>query len=303
MELLEQNIWWMVAGLLSLLTASYVYVNQFVKVKGSQLMVYRGLGTFLLLLPFSCFFEPINNCAFFVLCVVQGFVISYGDNRILNSAKTFGAEITSVIHPLSIAIIFLFWLLLHPENFLVLSGHPLHFSIISLSLIGISVSIILICNSKISRKALKFLFLGMLCEVFIDVTNKETTILGAENIISAIFYYTLVTSFVAGISNLLFYFHNNKKLPQLLAKKNFKVIVFFVSYAIVHSMLKTYAMYKTPNPAYVAAIVHAYPVWIILANNLYQLKNPNYKTNKLNKWHLFLLLICMLGLVLTVHED
>ena len=39
-----QNYWWILAIALSLLTSAYVYVNQFVKIKGSLLMVYRGNG-------------------------------------------------------------------------------------------------------------------------------------------------------------------------------------------------------------------------------------------------------------------
>lgn len=298
-----QNFWWMPAILLSLLTASYVYINQFIKIKGSQLMIYRGLGTFFLLLPFTCFFPTIQNPTFYILCIAQGLVISYGDNRILNSAKTFGAEITSLIHPLSIAIIFLFWLIIHPQEFLKLAQHPYHFSLIFTCLIGISIAIILICHSKISRKAIGFLFFGMLCEVFIDVSNKETTHLGAENILSAIFYYTLITSLVAGTSNLFVYLQKGKKLPKLTNKNSLKFAWFFMFYAIAHSLLKTYTMYLTPNPAYVAAIVHAYPVWIILANKIYNTKQPNKKIKQINKIHLSLLLICMLGLVLMVHED
>ena len=298
-----QNIWWLLAFLLSILTASYIYINQFIKVKGSQLMVYRGLGTSCLLLPFAFFVPLLHNPAFYALCFVQGIVISYGDNRILNSAKVFGAEITSLIHPLSIAIIFLFWLALHPHEFAEMLNMPLHFALVLSCLLGISAAIILICHSKISLKALSFLFLGMFCEVFIDVSNKETTHLGAENVYAAIFYYTLITSFVAGLFNLFFYIKSGKKLPPLMAKKNYSFMWFFVLYAIIHSMLKTYAMYLAPNPAYVAAIVHAYPVWIMLANNLYSLKNQGYKTNRINKAHLFLLLISMVGLVLMVHED
>ena len=45
-----QNYWWILAIALSLLTSAYVYVNQFVKIKGSLLMVYRGLGTAAVLL-------------------------------------------------------------------------------------------------------------------------------------------------------------------------------------------------------------------------------------------------------------
>ena len=87
-----QNYWWILAIALSLLTSAYVYVNQFVKIKGSLLMVYRGLGTAAVLLPFVFCFAPIHNWAFYALCAAQGLVISLGDNRILNGAKTFGAS-------------------------------------------------------------------------------------------------------------------------------------------------------------------------------------------------------------------
>ena len=54
-----QNYWWLLAIGVSLLTSAYVYVNQFIKIKGSLLMVYRGLGTAAVLLPFVFIFSPI----------------------------------------------------------------------------------------------------------------------------------------------------------------------------------------------------------------------------------------------------
>ena len=175
-----QNYWWILAIALSLLTSAYVYVNQFVKIKGSLLMVYRGLGTAAVLLPFVFCFAPIHNWAFYALCAAQGLVISLGDNRILNGAKTFGAQVTSLIHPLSIALIFVFWMLLHPADFAALGREPLHLLLILACLLGTTAALILICRAKASRKALGFLLIGMFCEIFIDVTNKETTLAGCR---------------------------------------------------------------------------------------------------------------------------
>ena len=158
-----QNYWWILAIALSLLTSAYVYVNQFVKIKGSLLMVYRGLGTAAVLLPFVFCFAPIHNWAFYALCAAQGLVISLGDNRILNGAKTFGAQVTSLIHPLSIALIFVFWMLLHPADFAALGREPLHLLLILACLLGTTAALILICRAKASRKALGFLLIGMFC--------------------------------------------------------------------------------------------------------------------------------------------
>lgn len=297
-----QNYWWLFALCLSLLMASYVSLNQFVKIKGSLLMVYRGLGSALVMLPFVFFFAPIGNWAFYALCIVQGLVISYGDNRILNSAKTFGAEVTSLIHPLSIAFIFLFWIILHPAEFTVFMGHPFHFALILGCLLGVTVAMIFICRARANRKALLFLAGGMFCEIFIDVTNKETTHLGAENIVSAIFYYTFITSLVAGSVNLYFYLRQGKKLAAAFARPNLKVAWFFMLFAIIFAALKTYTMYLTPNPAYVAAIVHSYPVWIMLGNNLYFRLHKNENYARVNPKFLSLLLISIIGLIFIVEE-
>ena len=265
-------------------------------------MIYRGLGTGLVLLPFCCFFAPIHNWTFYALCIAQGMVISYGDNRILNSSKTFGAEVTSLIHPLSIFFIFLFWIVLHPADFAVLTDHPLKFTLIIFCLLGVTLAIIRLLRARGSKKALGFLLVVVLCEIFIDVTNKETTHLGAENIVSAIFYYTLITSLVAGICNLGAYCWRRRRWQDIWALKNLKFAWFFILYAAGHSALKTYTMYLTPNPAYVAAIVHAYPVWILITENIRRRfgRNSDLHLIKVSPLWFGLLLISIIGLIFAV---
>lgn len=140
----------------------------------------------------------------------------------MNGAKTFGAQVTSLIHPLSIALIFVFWMLLHPADFVALGREPLHLLLILACLLGTTAALILICRAKASRKALGFLLVGMFCEIFIDVTNKETTHLGAENLVSAIYYYTLITSLVAGSVNLAVHLGKGHRLPEFWSRKNLR---------------------------------------------------------------------------------
>jgi len=294
------NFWWLLAVALSLLTATYVSINQYIKIKGSVLMVYRGLGTGLLLLPLIFYFPVISNPIFYLLCFLQGLVLTLGENRILNSAKTFGAEVTSLIHPISITLIFMVWLLIHPSEFFGLLEHPTKFTAITFSLIGVAISLILISKAKSNRKALYFLMVAMSCEVFIDITNKETTHLGAENIISAIYYYTLITSLVAGVCNILF--QDKKQFKNIFNRQNLKYAWFFVIFAIFHSVLKTYAMYLSPNPAYVAAIVHSYPVWIMLGNNYLFAKFNNSHYIRIKPQYISLLLLSIVVLILMVEE-
>ena len=295
-----QNYWWMLALCLSLLTASYGWANQFLKIKGSVLMAYRGLGATLILLPFIPFFAPIHNGWFYVLCVVQGLVLSVGENRILNSAKAFGAEVTSLIHPVSIAIIFVVWVGLHPAELRELIAQPEKTGAIMLCLAGVAVALILISKAKASRKALWFLIAAMSCETFIDITSKETTHLGAENVISAIFYYTLISSFVAGIGNILC--QDKRHFKEIFERRNLKFAWFFMLFAILHGVLKTYTMYLSPNPAYVAAIVHAYPVWIMAGNNYLFASQQKGSYVKIKPAYLMLLLVSIVCLILMVEE-
>ena len=292
------NVWWFLALMLSLLMSGYVSANQIIKIKGSVLMVYRGLGTAIALLPFCFYFSPITNIGFYLLCVAQGLVMSVGENRILNSAKVFGAEITSLIHPISIALIFVVWILLHPYELTAFLENQKQFYTRCICLIGVIISLIFISKAKANRKALWFLLVAMSCETFIDITNKETTHLGAENIISAIFYYTLITSLVAGVCNILF--QDRRQFKNIWDSKNLKYAWFFIFFAILHSILKTYTMYLSPNPAYVAAIVHAYPVWIMLGHNYLFAKYNNSHYIKIKPQYIFLLLISITGLILIV---
>jgi drug/metabolite transporter (DMT)-like permease len=200
----------------------------------------------------------------------------------------------------SIAIIFIVWILLHPAELHELAMQPQKFSLIALCLLGVAAALILISQAKANRKALWFLVAAMSCETFIDITSKETTHLGAENVISAIFYYTLITSFVAGSVNILF--QQKRRFKEIFERKNLKYAWFFMGFAILHSMLKTYTMYLSPNPAYVAAIVHAYPVWIMLGNNYLFAFEKNGHYIKIKPRYLGLLLISIVCLILMVEE-
>ncbi len=68
-------------------------------------MIYRGIGTGLILLLFAPLVSYNFSPMFFYLCIFQGFLIAYLDNRLFNAANSFGAEVTSVIQPIIILIL------------------------------------------------------------------------------------------------------------------------------------------------------------------------------------------------------
>ena len=64
--------------------------------------------------------------------------------------------------------------------------------------------------------------------------------------------------------------------------------------------LKNYSLYLGSNPAYVMAIIYAYPIWVLLANNVYSryVKHQDYA--KPSKRVLISMVISIIVLILTV---
>ena len=81
--------------------------------------------------------------------------------------------------------------------------------------------------------------------------------------------------------------------------------VFIAILVIVLMVFKNYAMYLTPNPAYVSAIILLYPLWIIWANKIYlHLKYTNTTLNNYGNYphvklpYVVILLASVIGLIL-----
>lgn len=263
-----EQYWFIVAFICSLLNAVFIYTNQIFKLAGPLFMVFRGVGQFLVLLPFIMLFSPIHNITFYILCSVQGCIIAFNDYRIFRSSKAFGAEVTSSLQPLSIGLIFILWLVVNPADLMAMLNAPFHLMLVIACLLGITFAIFKMKNTKTSSRAMKYL-LPCLCLMSVnDVINKEAMMHGAADLVSAIYFYCLITAFVAGSINLFVYLkkhHFEELLNPQYHKKAF-IIVFLVTISMI---TKNYAMFLAPNPAYVSAIIFLYPLWIVLGNMFY----------------------------------
>jgi len=289
--------WWLIALICSLFSAVYIYSNQIFKMHGQLLMVYRGIGSAVFLLPFLPLFAPVENWKFYVLCIIQGCLIGFNDSRFFRSAKAFGAEITSAVQPLSIGVIFILWLAFKPEQLAILWQNPLRFGIITLCIVCIMLSIFYLRSGKASRRAFMYLTPCIFALAVNDIINKEAMLHGREQLFSAVYYYNLITSLVAGSTNLSTYLHRHGT-EQLWMKKNIlegTAIILLVTIVVV---AKNLAMLATPNPAYASAIIFLYPLWITGANNIYEHFSGGLNYQRVNLKLLFLLLISVVGLII-----
>lgn len=264
-----EKYWFVVAVVCSLLNGCFVYTNQIFKLPGSVFMIFRGLGQFFCLLAFWGLFRPIGEPAFYVLCILQGFIIAFNDYRVFRSTKAFGAEVTSSLQPLSIGLIFVLWLAVNPSDLRAMLARPYYFAAAVLCLSGITFSILKMKTAKASSRAMRYLLPCLFLLSINDVINKEAMAAGASDLFSAIYFYCLITAFISGTAN-LFVFKKKHELSELLTRQYiFKavIIVFLVTLCMIS---KNYAMYLAPNPAYVSAVIYLYPLWIILGNTAYR---------------------------------
>ena len=65
-----QQYWWLVSIFASFIFAMYIFANQVFKLKGSLVMIYRGIGAAIVLLPFVPLIQGVNNPNFYYLWLI-----------------------------------------------------------------------------------------------------------------------------------------------------------------------------------------------------------------------------------------
>ncbi|MDD4556427.1 MAG: hypothetical protein PHE89_03755 [Alphaproteobacteria bacterium] len=292
------TLWWLYAFIASFFLATYIYCNQVFKLPAPLLMIYRGLGVFLIMLPFAFSLAPSLGWHFYLLTAVNGLFIGYIDNRFFRSAKVFGAEATSVAQPLSLAVTFLAWFVAKPQQMFDLLANPFHFTIIFLSLFGICFSVIALRNGQTSKKALLYLLPCIIIAGLLDTNNKLIMDLGSSSPLVAVFYYTMFSGLFSGIYSLFKYVQKRRDLHEIYKLKNIQkgfAVIFFIIGLVV---FKGYAMGLSPNPAYVVAIVYLAPIWISVINSGYALINKTKAYKKMNFKVTLLLVASVIALIL-----
>ncbi len=292
------ELWWLLALFSGMITGIMIYTNQIFQMPSSLVMVYRGFMQSILLLPFFFFFEFPKAPMFWVLVTLQGFLVAYSDKRTFLCSKIYGGEITGSIKPYVIILVFILWLIIRPAQFFAFLDEPFKFGIIILCFGAIIGSLRLICQGQVSKAAFLLMLPALINSSFIEANNKYITTLGAAtSLSSAIFYYCWATAFVSGIPNLIKVIHSHD-WRMIYEPRNIKGGLIIILCMLGGNILKNTAMFYTPNPAYVSAIIAMYPVWIILWNNFYYRRKDVAKYPRCNFMAVGLLLLSVITLIL-----
>ena len=257
--------------LASFFLAVYIYSNQILKLSANVLMLYRGFGTFIVMIPLGVMFYERFSALFYALCAVQGLAVAFIDHRFFRSSKAFGADVTSFMQPLSLFLTFMIWMFFKPHLFMEYLQHPLKSLLIMLSLSGIVVSVLLMRKVRINQKAFLYLLPCVLVGAYLDTNNKLALDSSDAGFFSTIIYYNMVSGLFAGLGTLYNFRKNIGKVKSAFDKKAAIKGLFIIFSLSMLIFTKAYALILTVNPAYVIAINYLAPLWIVLFNYNYNL--------------------------------
>lgn len=262
-------------------------------------MVYRGLLVAAVTTPLALAYFYVFPWQFYAIAVFQGISISYLDYKYFNAFHKFGAENVNATTPLGVFIIFFLWLILKPSTIGIYLENPMQSLIMIMSLALMVFAVIKYRKQEVGKSCLREM-LPLLCfSAVVDISNKFITDYSEGHLLILTFHRVAITGWIIGIINL--FYNRNISRRELLNIKNIRRS-WFILLLIVSMILLNIAMYYTPNPAYISAMIFLSVVWIIIINRIMILcgRNIPYVNIKL-RW-IFLLLVSAVVMVITTQQ-
>lgn len=282
---------WVIYTLLaSWINCAYYFGNQISKITPNIFMFYRGLVPVLVLSVFLPWVHFVPAPQFYAACIFQGIIVSFIDYRQFRAIRVWGAEIVSSIYPFCLGFVFVFWLILKPSSIAAYIESPFRLLGIVLALTGVFFSVCSYRKSRRSTQALKYLFPFILASALCDAMNKFCmSYVPSDDLISGSVLYVLIQSAVIAVINFVIY-ANKKGVASDICKWNNVKYSPIIILNVLAGMSKNFAMFNTPNPSYVTALMYLYVIWIMLVAYILMRFGIKCRHNDLPRRKVFLLL-------------
>lgn len=291
-------MWAVYALLSSLFSCAYYFGNQISKVAPNIFMFYRGAVPAILLLPLLPIVDFIPNWQFYMICILQGAFVSFIDYRNFRAMRTWGAETISSIHPFNIGFVFICWIIIKPSDIVFYLEHPFRLVGVLSALIGVIYAVSSFRQSKRSARALRYMIPYILASALCEALNKFCmSFVPQSNLASGSYFYIMITAIVVAFVNLMIFRHRGENFKLLYQKCNLKYAPVMLLLMIMMA-LKNYAMFNTPNPSFVTAIMYTYVIWIMLFALVFRRLHINTPHRVLPAGKVILLLVSIVLLIL-----
>jgi hypothetical protein len=286
-------MWWIYALFAGLSFAGYLLSTGLSRTDAKVLSLYRGMGAMVAFGPFAFFVTMPQDIHFYVLSGAAGFIVLILDFLMFRAAQDYGAGTVGRLTPISIAFIFLGWVVYDPAYRDLMVAWPLWQSgAVVLCLVGGIVSLSAMRHDPIARSAIKVSLVIALLGAFIDAASKVALDYGSLPDIGLA--YMAATGVAAGITSAVSYIF---LMPHVSIRDAFSPSAIIGGTLLLLSLaglilFKMYAMRDVANPSYVVALICTAPLWITLYHKVTKTPDPTDLRAG------FAFVICMVGLVL-----
>ncbi len=257
---------WIIPALIfSFIRASFTMINEWAKLPGTVMLVWRGFWPFIIMTPVMWFIDMPQNPLFYLYVACNAVFAAVTDARNFESASRFGGGVTLRLQPVSLVLVFLGWLAISPEQRALVLSHPYHMMgiIVCLALGAYALSHLRHCT--VSKQAFIYLLPIICMSPLVDIFNKlSMDSVGTWH--AVVTYIWFQSGFMAVLAILFLGFKQKKNLESVtrISKHHlvFGMLVAFI--LILGGLTKGTAMMLTSNPAYVTAIAMIAPIWATL---------------------------------------
>ena len=254
--------WWLFALLAGLTNCVQIELNKSFQLSGLHLNTLRSLIAAILMLPFLPFMEWPTLPAFYLVLVLEASISVVCMVAQYNLAARKSGRVAFMHQPISLILIFLFWLALDAEQRIFLAENPLNTAGIGLAFIVFILSVQFIRKNDAGWQA----FLSV---VPIAVLYAAMTVISKLALEHGQTLLSISLTFVF-VANLLMFLIS---MPVLYSGRvvalipNIKILKDATLVSLFHTLswvLLAIAIIMTPNPAYVAVITGLAPIWFYI---------------------------------------
>ena len=246
----------------AMIAAFYTLTAQNIKFSANVFMVYRGFVVSLFLAPFLFYKPVIFSYSFYLISVLQGFIIAYVDFVAFKLNQKYGSEVVSAITPFSVVLTFFAWCFFDPTLLSEYFQNPKQFCLILIAICGVVLSLTKYQRVQYTREAFVFMLPVVTLSSVLAVLNKKVMFYSADNLFSCACQNVFIFSFIVGLIHLCLYKKNNKDIKKLLTAENLQKSLMFILLLCV-MILKQIAMHDALNPAYVSCLFYTMILWVM----------------------------------------
>ena len=261
-DLLSLTSWPILALAFSVCGALIIGFNQWARLDGNQLVIWRSAGV-LPLATVAMLVLPIpQNFGFYAIAALMGVMFAYADILLFNASRDHGARLTALYIPLKMVMAFSFWAVMDPLSLLPLLLEPwrLPLVLVGFALCGGALMYIRQCDASVKAviAILPVAILFTLGDVVAKVVLPPPVSTSLQATIGGAVAYLATTTAVGTVCGLVLHRKGVAPWPVILKSTLFGVLML----GSIGLLLVTLAI--APNPGYVAAVTMLSALWLAL---------------------------------------